>query len=219
MSRVGLVPGFTVVSAFVLVLVLAPATAAAERDTILTFSGGMSAIGPLDPPIGVGGPEDIGLQLRAAVSFEPPPLPYKEPRGYNFAGVIVPEIFVGAIMADDHRTELVGGGLRLEAAFSQRRMGLLEVSARGGVYLAGRGGFFTDPDRTPFVEGAFGEYFLIGDTARLGIELGFMQILLDEYEWVVDRPEPAGALYGPPFENGLGTYLNIHAALYLGVVM
>ncbi|HUQ05352.1 MAG TPA: hypothetical protein VM261_22775 [Kofleriaceae bacterium] len=200
-------------------LAFAPSTAAAERDTIITFSGGMSAIGPLDPPIGVGGPEAVGLQVRGIVSFEPPPLPYKEPRGYNFAGVLVPEIFAGAIMADDDRTELIGAGLRLEAAFSQRRMGLLQVSARGGVYLAGRGGFFTDPGRTPFVEGAFGEYFLIGDTARLGIELGIMQIMLEEYEWVVDRPLPAGAIAGPPFENGLGEYLNINAALYLGVVM
>lgn len=211
MSRVGLVPLFAIA--------LLPSTAVAERDTILTFSGGMSAIGPLDPPIGTGGPEDIGLQLRAIASFEPPPLPYREPRGYNFAGVVVPEIFAGAIMAGDARTELVGAGLRAEVAFAQRRMGLLQVSARGGMYLAGRGGFFTDPDRSPFVEGAFGEYILIGDTARLGIELGVMQIMLDEYEWVVDRPQPAGALYAPPFENGLNDYLNINAAFYLGVVM
>lgn len=200
--------------AWVCLLALAPSTAAAERQPILTFSGGMSAIGPLDPPIGPAGPEEIGLQVRGIVSWENAPLPYREPKGYLFAGTIVPEIFAGAIMAGDDRSELVGAGLRLEAMFSQRRMGLLEVSARGGFYLAARGGFFTDPDRSPFVEGAFGEYILIGDTARVGIELGVMQILLEEHEWAID-----GAIAGPPFENGLGHYLNINAAIYLGVNM
>lgn len=201
-------------SLIVLALALVPSTAAAERQPVITFSGGMSAIGPLDPPIGPAGPEDIGLQVRGIVSWDAPPLPYKEPKGYMFAGAIVPEIFVGAIMASEDRTELVGGGLRLEAMFSQRRMGLLEVSARGGFYIAGRGGFFTDPDRSPFIEGAFGEYILIGDTARIGIELGIMQIMLEEHEWAID-----GVIAGPPFENGLGHYLNINAALYLGVNM
>ncbi|MBZ0238894.1 MAG: hypothetical protein K8M05_41670 [Deltaproteobacteria bacterium] len=200
--------------AAVCLLALAPTPAAAERQPIITFSGGMSAIGPLDPPIGTAGPEDVGLQVRGIISWEEAPLPYREPKGYLFAGTIVPEIFAGAIMAGGDRSELVGGGLRLEAMFSQRRMGLLEVSARGGFYLAGRGGFFTDPDRSPFVEGAFGEYILIGDTARIGVELGVMQIFLDEHEWAID-----GAIAGPPFENGLGPYLNIHAALYLGVNM
>ena len=200
--------------ALVCLLVLAPTTAAAERQPIVTFSGGMSAIGPLDPPIGTGGHEHIGLQVRGIVSWEEAPLPYREPKGYLFAGTIVPEIFAGAIMAGDDRTELVGGGLRLEAMFSQRRMGLLEVSARGGFYLAGRAGFFTDPDRSPFIEGAFGEYILIGDTARIGIELGVMQIMLEEHEWAV-----SGAIAGPPFENGLGHHLSINAAIYLGVNM
>ena len=99
--------------------------------------------------------------------------------------------------------------------FSQRRMGLLEVSARGGFYVAARGGFFTDPDRSPFVEGAFGEYILIGDTARIGIELGIMEILLDDPVYY----PVAGALEGPPFDNYRGDYLNINAALYLGVNM
>lgn len=197
---------------------LAPSTAAAERQPIITISGGMSAIGPLDPPDAIGGPEDIGLQLRGIVSFEDAPLPYKEPKGYMFAGTIVPEIFVGTIMVsdDDRRTELVGGGLRLEAMFSQRKMGLLQVSARGGFYVAGRGGFFTDPDRTLFLEGAFGEYILLGDSARIGVELGFMSIRLDRYENTPGVPV-AGAIYAPPFENGRGSYLNINAALYLGV--
>jgi len=197
-------------------LALAPSTAAAERQPIITFSGGMSAIGPLDPPDGVGGPEDIGLQVRGIVSFEQPPLPYKEPKGYVFAGTIVPEIFVGAIMAGDDRSELVGGGLRLEAMFSQRRMGLLEVSARGGFYLAGRGGLFTDSHNTRFIEGAFGEYFLLGDSARVGIELGIMSLRIPVHD---DAIPVGGALEGPPFVYDRGTYLNINAALYLGVNM
>lgn len=200
----------------VLALALVPATAVAddERQTIVSFMGGMSAIGPLDPPIGVGGPEDLALQLRGTVSFEPAPLPYREPRGYNVRGTVVPEIFGAMLSTDAARTELVGGGLRLELSFAQRRMGLLQVSARGGVYVAARGGLFTDVDRTPFFEGAFGEYFLIGDNARLGLELGVMGIYLEEHEWAVD-----GALAGPPFEQGLGTYLNVNAGFYLGVAL
>jgi hypothetical protein len=203
--------------ALVCVFVLAPSTATAERDPIVSFMAGMSAIGPLDPPDDVGGPEDIGLQLRGTVAWEQPPLPYKEPRGYAFAGTIVPEIFFGTIMAAEDRTEMVGGGLRLEARFSQRKMGLLQVSARGGFYLAGRGGFFTDPERSPFLEGAFGEYVLLGDTARIGVELGFMGIYppQDDRGGVVIR----GGLAGPPFGYEKGQYLNINAAFYLGVNM
>lgn len=211
MNRVGFA------SLLVVALALAPSTAAAERNPVLTFSAGMSAIGPLDPPgAEVGGPEHVGLQMRGIVSWEEPPLPYKEPKGYNFAGAIVPEIFLGAIMAGDERTELIGGGLRLEAMFSQRRMGLLQVSARGGIYLAARGGLFSDRERTPFLEGAFGEYFLLGDSARLGIELGFMSIRPPQDD--LDTPV-MGALEGPPFDYTQGSYLNIHAAFYLGVTM
>lgn len=198
-------------------VLLAPATAAAERNTILTFSGGMSAIGPLDPPDGeVGGPEAITLQLRGTVSWEEQPLPYKEPKGYNFAGTIVPEIFIGSIMLEsDQRDPFVGGGIRLEAMYSQRKMGLLQVSARGGFYLAARAGLFTDSDHTPFVEGAFGEYFLLGDTARIGIELGIMDIMAK----TADTPLVGGAIEGPPFDQGRGAYLNINAAAYLGVTL
>ncbi len=203
--------------AFACALAAAPSVARAERQTIVTFSGGMSAIGPLEADASGegGGPEDVGLQLRATMSWEDAPLPYKEPKGYVFSGTIVPEVFAGVITAGEDRSELVGGGLRLEIAFSQRRMGLLEVSARGGFYVAGRGGLFTDPDHTPFLEAAFGEYFLVGDSARLGFELGIMPIYASQpEEWAV-----GGALAGPPFDQGRGTYLNINACVYLGVVL
>ncbi len=207
---------WVLVVGLVVALGFGSATAHAERESIVTFSGGLSAIGPLDAPDGTGGPEHLGLQLRGTMSWEEPPLSYQEPKGYRFAGTVVPEIFAGMVSTGDDRSELVGGGLRFELAFSQRRMGLLEVSARGGCYVAARGGLFTDPARTPFAEGALGEYFLVGDTARLGLELGVMGIYAarDEEEWVI-----RGALAGPPFEQGRGTYLNVNAALYLGIVL
>jgi len=205
-----------------LALTMSPVAAHADeaRQPMVTFQGGMSAIGPLDPPDGeVGGPEDVGLQLRGIVSWEVPPLPYKEPRGYNVRGTVVPEIFLGMITAGDDRTELLGTGLRLELAFAQRRMGLLQVSARGGIYVAARGGLFTDPDRTPFLEGAFGEYLRLGATARVGFELGVMGIYakepdIDDGPWVI-----RGALAGPPFDQGRGTYLNVDAAVYVSTAL
>jgi hypothetical protein len=205
---------------FAIVLAAAPSTAFAERDTILTFAGGMSALGPLDPPDGsIGGPELVTLQLRGTVSWEEQPLPYKEPKGYNFAGTIVPEIFVGSLLvSDDQRDPFVGGGVRLEAMYSQRRMGLLEVSARGGFYLAGRAGLFADSQTTPLIEGAFGEYFLLGDSARIGFELGIMSIRTPAQE---NTPgiQVDGAVAGPPFSYDKGSYLDVNAALYLGVKM
>jgi hypothetical protein len=211
MNRVGPVLLFAIA--------LAPSTAAAERDTIITFSGGMSALGPLDPPDGsLGGPELITLQLRGTVSWEEQPLPYKEPKGYNFAGTIVPEIFVGSLLvADDQRDPFVGAGVRLEAMYSQRRMGLLQVSARGGFYLAARAGLFTDSEATPLIEGAFGEYFLLGDSARIGIELGIMSIRAPAQDNAGPGIPVDGALEGPPFSYEKGSYLNVNAALYLGV--
>jgi hypothetical protein len=198
-----------------LALALAPAAAHAERQTIVNVSAGLSALGPLDAPDGGDGPEDVGLQLRGIVSFEEAPLPYREPRGYMFAGTLVPEIFVGMLAVGDERTEMVGGGLRAELAFSQRRMGLLEVSARGGMYVAARAGLFTDPDHTRLFEGALGEYFLIGDNARIGFELGIMGIYAERYDYALED----GVLLGPPFEQGRGTYLNVNAAVSLGVTL
>lgn len=209
------------VSAALVCLLFPFAAMADERQTIATFAGGVSVIGPWDPggpeDDQIGGPEDVALQLRATISFEEAPPPYKEPKGYVFRGTLVPEILAGTLMVDEDRAAFVGGGARLEAAFSQRKMGLLEVSARGGMYLAARGGLFTDEDHTPFFEGAFGEYFLIGDSARIGIELGIMSIRTARYQAVPVAVD--GALAGPPFRQGDGSYLDVNAAFYLGVTL
>lgn len=189
-----------------------PAAARAERHPVATFAGGLTILGPLD-----GGPEDTALDLRATMSFEHPPPPYLEPRGYVFRGTIVPEIFAGRLSAGEDSTVNVGGGARFELAYSQSRMGLLQVSMRGGIYIAARGGLFTDSDHTPFFEGTFGEYFLLGSSARLGLEAGFMSIrTTDEAN---DPPLVEGAVFGPPFHNGEGSYFALKANLYLGVTL
>lgn len=199
-----------VVATTLLLLAISAPAHADGRGAVVSFAGGLDAIGPLED-----GPEDLALQLRATLAFEEPPLPYKEPKGYAVKGTVVPELFAGRLSAGDDRVALFGAGARFELQMSQRRMGLLEASARGGVYVAARAGLFADDDRTRFLEGAIGEYFLIGDTVRLGFEFGLMSIRTRTYETLpVD-----GAVYGAPFEQGRGSYLNASVCAYLGVAL
>ena len=113
---------------------------------------------------------------------ELPPLPYKEPKGYAWRGSIAPEVIFGRVHVADHRTgdpddngaNFVALGGRLEAGVSQHKMGLLEVSARGAFYAAGRIGLLDDSGRTRLLEVTAGEYLYAGDSIRFGVELGFL---------------------------------------------
>lgn len=211
-------------------VVLATAATAApaladERAMFVNF-GGTVGIGvpPDDPDFFGESPDPEGVLVgRVTASWELPPLPYKEPRGYRWRTAAVPEVTLARLRIADHRNgdpddnsvNLVMLGGRLEAGLSQRRGGLLQVSMRGGIYVAGRAGLLADVDRTPVIEVVAGEYFYIGDSVRLGVEAGLMSLLIEEREPVfidATRPNARG-----PWVDQTGTYHAGVLTAYLGV--
>jgi hypothetical protein len=150
---------------------LCPALAyAEERSTTITFSG---MVGGIEHEMTSGdyylAEPDPLVGPRMTLSWEHAALTYPDQPGYKFDGAIVPELVGGAFIDDDRARGFIGAGLRAELRMAQREMGLFKVSARGAVYLAGRGLVVGD-DRKPFGEFALGEYFLIGKTMRIGFE-------------------------------------------------
>src|SRR5262249_44145657 len=144
---------------------------------------------------------------RVTASWELPPLPYKEPKGYDWRGSVSPEVVFGRLRVADHRTGdrddnatnfvMIGG--RLEAGMSPHKMGVLEVSARGAFYAAGRVGLLTDGRKTPILEITAGEYLYAGDSVRFGAELGFLGMYPKEDEPLIfdDRPVGGALARGP----------------------
>ena len=207
-----------------LLLATATAPAAADQRSMFVNLGGTAGIGrPATGETEWGAEaEHEGVLIgRLFASWELPPLPYKEPRGYAFRGGVAPEVMIGRLRVADHRSgdrddnaaNFVAIGGRLEVAMSQRRMGLLEVSARGGFYLAGRVGLLDDEHRTPLVEAVLGEYIYLGDTARIGFEVGFLGLVSqqEQPEWAI-RPTARG-----PWLDYSGDYHSFVATAYLGV--
>ncbi len=210
-------------SAALLAVAAAAAPALADDDTAMFVTAGGS--------IGVGttvdGYDTLGrdydpegtLAARLTASWEPSPLAYKEPKGVRFAGALVPEVTLGYLRIADHRTgdvedntdAFVTVGGRLEARFSQHRMGLFGVSARGGFYLAGRVGALTDADHTPLLELAVGEHFFLGDRLRVGGEFGWQRFFGEQYETFVDTPVARA-----PWRDGDGQYMSFHLTVYAG---
>ena len=198
------------------------AAPAVADDAMYVSAGGSIGVGTT-----VDGYDTLGrdydpegtLALRLTASWEPTPLAYKEPKGLRVAGALVPEVTLGYLRVADHRTGdveqntdafvMIGG--RLEARFAQRRLGLFSVSARGGVYLAGRIGALTDADHTPVLEVAVGEHFFLGDRVRVGGELGWQRFFGEQYETFVDTPVARA-----PWRDGDGQYMSFHATLYVG---
>ncbi|MBK9035365.1 MAG: hypothetical protein IPL61_29610 [Myxococcales bacterium] len=198
------------------------APARAEDTSMFVTVGGSVGVGTT-----VDGQDAFGrdydpegtLQLRLTASWEPPPLAYKEPKGYRVAGALIPEVTFGYLRVADHRTgdpdgntdAYVAIGGRLEARVSQRKIGLLEVSARGGFYLAGRVGLMTDADRTPLLEVAVGEHLFLGDRIRIGGEFGVQRFFGQDYVAAV----PLAAARAP-WRDGDGQYLSFHATVFVG---
>lgn len=160
------------------VVIAAFATAARADDRGPTFS--VSAIGGVlaradmasngidtsVPPVWGG---------RVSLAFEHGPQPYPgEPGEPGVAArlELVPELFVGALVERDRSELIAGAGVRLEVKYAQRELGLLHVTARGGLYLAARG-LVVGEHRDPFLESTLGTYFLVGET-KLGFEFGFL---------------------------------------------
>lgn len=211
-----------VAAALPLALVLAPSLARADDTSMFMNVGGSIGIGTsIDGDTAFGEPYDPEgtLAARLTLSWEPPPLPYPERPGYKVAGAFVPEVTIGYLRVADHRTGdpddntdgfiTIGG--RLELRLAQFRMGLLKVSARGGMYLAGRVGALTDSANTPLVEGALGEHIFLGDSVHVGVEFGVQRFFGEQYQAFVDTPNGRA-----PWRDGDGQYVSMHASLYVG---
>jgi hypothetical protein len=153
-----------------LLLLLVPALAhAEERSTVVTVAGMLGAIeGTASSTDYYIEPEPL-VGPRITLSWENTALALPDARGYKFDGALVPELVGGAYFTDERAQAFIGAGLRAELRMSQREMGLFKISARGAVYLAGRGLVVGD-NRKPYGELALGEYFLVGKSTRIGFE-------------------------------------------------
>lgn len=112
--------------------------------------------------------------MRATLSFEHAPLPYPDAPGYNVGFSFVPEIIAGAMLDSEHAEGQLGVGARLELRMAQREMGLLKISAHGGVYLGARA-LVSGDQRIVTGEISLGDYFTLGRTShtRFGVEANF----------------------------------------------
>ena len=158
-----------------LLVLLAPALAHAEdRATTITIAGMLGGIEPQErpPDVYVVEPDPL-VGPRVTLSWEHPALALPPSRGFRFATALVPELVGGAFIDDVRAQAFLGAGVRAELKMAQREMGLFKMSARGAIYLAGRGMVVGDA-RKPFGEIAFGEYFLVGHTARIGFDFALV---------------------------------------------
>ncbi|MBX3161396.1 MAG: hypothetical protein KF773_35875 [Deltaproteobacteria bacterium] len=156
-----------------------------ERRTHLHLGGMIGARGDFDPmaekePTLLGGP-------RLTLGWENPMLEYPELPGVRAAFELTPEVLLGASFEEGTRRDRRGGlraegmlgvGLRGELRLAQLRQGLMKLSMRGSIYVAARA-FVIGEQRETLGEFAFGEYFLVSRTARIGFELHVQKRLRD----------------------------------------
>lgn len=194
-----------IATAFAITLAVA---STAHADGNIVLSGGPE-LGVLDTP-GTQLPNvQTGLFLHLAIT---PGIPRytTQPRGYRWRTGLSGELLVRGGQVDNNREDRYQSaalGLRYDISFSQRRMGLLQVSGRGGFYFAARAGVIKSDslaqpgyaDVGPVVPdgggaprkgpaamdapanqriGSFvvGTYVLLGDSLRLGTEVGAFAI-------------------------------------------
>ena len=95
------------------------------------------------------------LALRLTASWEPPPLPYKEPKGYRVGGALIPEVTLGYLRVADRRSEHVacaGGEPVLAAGEMTLRMSHAGVEAEEVSNQST--GYCPEPSSWPAVEQA-----------------------------------------------------------------
>jgi hypothetical protein len=116
------------------------------------------------------------------LAWEHAPLTLPATPGFNVEGVLVPELTAGSFVNDQRADVFVGVGLRAELKMAQREQGLLKVSARGGMYIAGRG-LIVGEKREPMLEFAIGEYLTRMSTwTRAGFEFAVVTVRRDTLE-------------------------------------
>ena len=110
-------------------------------------------------------------EARLSLGWEREPLAIPATKGHVFDLALVPELVAGGFIASDRAEMFVGAGLRGELRMAQRDMGLLQVTARGAIYLALRG-LVVGAQREPVIELGIGEYFTrLHNRSRIGFEL------------------------------------------------
>lgn len=146
------------------VIVLASATASADRTAVLSVGGVMDMrfsghtwdqANKQDTP-------DLFAGPRVTLAFEDPLLP-KTPKGKVAADArLVPELLAGALLGSTLGEGYGGAGLRGE-------LDLASWKARLGMYVAARG-LVIGSHRNATAELALGEYIQITDKTRFGWE-------------------------------------------------
>ena len=161
-----------------LVAAMAVRARADTRAPILDVEG---AAGMVIPNITLGNespmhdPAPIGI-ARAMVSWERPAVPYPVEEGTAaYALDIGPELGLGFIGNDRRGDAFAQVGLRMHLAFAQNSMGLFHISARGGMWIAARGGV-VGGDHDASIEGDLGWYIWLGQKWRVGWEMGMLGI-------------------------------------------
>jgi hypothetical protein len=117
-------------------------------------------------------PAPLGI-ARAMVSWEQPPVAMPVERGTaDWSAGVGPELAVGFMGNDRRGDAFAQAGLRLNVGFAQNAMGLLQISAKGGLWLAARAGVVGGEHNT-MLEGDLGWYLWLGNTGwRVGWEMG-----------------------------------------------
>jgi hypothetical protein len=164
--------------AVLIVAMLGSSARAGDRAPILDVEGAAGMVFPnftVDGTSPMHDPAGVGI-ARAMVSWERPPVPYPVVEGTAaYALDIGPELGVGFIGNDRRGDAFAQAGLRMHLAFAQNSMGLLRISARGGMWLAGRGGV-VGSDHDAMIEGDLGWYIWLGSKWRVGWEMGVLGI-------------------------------------------
>jgi hypothetical protein len=196
----------------IVIAALGAPAAAEDRAPVLDVEGASGVV----LPTGAGAdveqsvePTQVGI-LRATVAWERPALPMPATRGSAWAIDLGPALGAGIIGNDRRGDAFAEAGLRLNLRFAQREMGLLHVSARGGMWLAARGGVLGD-EHNAMAEGDLGWYVWLGDHGwRVGWEVGVLG---------VRNPTVAGdvmPLYASPAQPDEVTTI-AHVALFVGI--
>ena len=115
--------------------------------------------------------EDIG-GVAVVVGWEPSTVELPADKGYAYKGVWSPELVGGILEIGAQGETFVGVGLRAGVAIGQRKMGLLELTGRSTIYLAGRAAVIGD-DQSPLYSFVIGASLSPGESAfRFGFEVG-----------------------------------------------
>lgn len=155
----------------VLGVLVVSGVAHAERATVVDVG---VTFGGIDTAHHTPGSDAPLVGPRVTLGWEDRLVDVPDQPGYRFAAALVPEIVLGSYIQSERAEGFFGVGLRADLQMGQREQGLLEVSARGALYLVGRA-LVIGANRDPMYEVGIGEYLARFHTrTRVGFELTFV---------------------------------------------